>query len=664
MRKLLLAASLVLFFIFTGNVQASNICDYDYVPTYPSVNSTMLLVVPRSTVDTQMGDLVDPSKVVWVVRKVDYSFVDEGSMLKYNDCWVCEFSGKTTDFYGNCGPTPFRTGGSFMLYFTAQDFERMVEFNKTIAIQPEKMASGISVDDSGTVRITADVPINANEVWITLFNAQSGDVIQDFNRTALIKGTYPGRYTMDISSLPVGTYYASFGFRGTGIYGGSVSRFEIASRVVPLSVDTDKGSYWLGEEVEISGQSDYGQVSAVVRFPSGKTSNLGTANVVSKSYNYAFRLMSDYEAGDYKVTVTAGNKTAEKTFSVSKLIIVNPLSLSFSVTDRSSTITKTITVQNTGNSSITLSASSESITNYVDLEFDKTSVAAGSTATLTVTLDPQTLGSDLTGRILIQGGSMVTVPVSVDVSMDITGPVEGPVIKASPAFFSTDNCVVGQAVESSFAIQNTGEGSLDDFNYDLSSSLDGIAEVTLPDSSISPGSTKSLGVKITPTYSSASGSVEVSSNGGTTTLYISLNCADGVSTDAIAELETQVASLKDDFTNAGFDEGAVSSIFYSLDDDLSQASDNLQSGSYAQSKENLMKAQATYDALSAVLAEIGSSGGTPGGGDSSWVTWVVVVVVVVILALVGFFIYSKFGSKLLKKGGGEGEEPYEEEQLI
>jgi len=658
MRKVGLMLAFVSLILLAANVQASNMCNLEHLPSYPSVNSSMLLIIPTLTVQTKLANLSHPMKISYWVVDSYFNVIDEGALLKFNDCWLCEFSGKRGDFYGNCGPTPFRGSGQFRIHFTAKDFSREVEFNKTILIHQEGLAAGVNVDTSGNVKITVDAPTDTNEVWMSLYNADDGKLIQDFNKTDLRVGDYPGRYFMDITSLNVGVYYATFGFRTTTAKtGGGVSKFEIKTKEVELNVQTDSDSYWLGEEVIISGQTKYDQVSASVRFPGGRTESLGTKNVINQQFSYTFKLLNNYDEGNYVVTVNAGGVSAQYSFSVEKVLHVSPTSLSFIVTNQTGTLEKTVTIQNLGNASVSLSASTEGITNYVTLNFDMSTVSPGSTSTLTVRVNPSALSGSVTGRLLISGNSIVTVPVDVSINLALPGNgKDGPEVEISPGFWETDDCMVGDSLAPSFTLQNVGEGELSGFGYALSGDLDDITDVTLPTSSLSAGSFGSVELEITPDKEKISGWVKITSSGGYETVYISLDCVRDLGYD-LSTMQSDVEDLKSQFYDAGFEEDAISSIFYTLDAELEDSVSSMNSGEYAATKASYMSAQARFDTLGNLINEIG---GVPGPApDGSWVTWVVVIVVLIILALVGFILYNKFGSKILGEKGEE--EAYEEE---
>ena len=145
MRKVVLVLAFVSFVLLAGNVRAADVCDVEYLPQYVSANSSALFIVPETTVQSKMHNLSQPMKVTYWIADSDFNVVDEGSLLKFGDCWVCEFSGKFGDFYGSCGPTPFRDSGQYKMYFTGKDFYSEKEFNRTILIHGEQLSAGVNV---------------------------------------------------------------------------------------------------------------------------------------------------------------------------------------------------------------------------------------------------------------------------------------------------------------------------------------------------------------------------------------------------------------------------------------------------------------------------------------------------------------------------------------
>ncbi len=662
MKKTGFLAATILFCLLAGSVHAANICDVDnQLPAYPSVNGSMLLVIPESEVDSRLSSLSEPMKILW--QPVDFEtynyFGFGGSMRRFNGCWICELTGKQADFEGMCGPTPFTKSGQFRVDFRAMDFTHTVEFNRTMVVYAQKMSIGTNIDSDGVVHITADTPTSTKEVWITLYDAEDGDKISNYDKVNLTESQYAGRYLIDIDSLSAGAYYASFGFRTEGgETGGDIVRFEIGSETVELTAKTDKTSYFIGEDVIISGQTKYSQVSASVETPSGKTESLGSNTVVNQQYSFEFHITGS-EDGDYEVTVTAGGKSSKKIFPVEELINVYPLSLTFDVTDFSTILKKNVTILNTGNDSLALSASTEDITSHVTTKFGKTSLAGSSATTLTVTVSPSALATSTAGKVLISAGDDVSIPVDVTLNVNVQGgtTTEGAGIRVSPGLWKEEDCLVNVPVSYTFTVQSLSDAEINDFDYE-STGVE-VTDVTLP-SSVNKDSFGSLTIEVTPETEKTSGTIEITSSGGSAIIYVNMECASDRLEDDISTLESDVDSLKIQFSDAGFEAETINNIFYYLETELDSASSSLESEWYSSAKESYMSSQARYETLDSLISELDSLP-SAGSDDGSWVTWVTVIIVIVILASVGFVLYNKFGSRLFKKGESQDEETIDEE---
>jgi hypothetical protein len=312
-----------------------------------------------------------------------------------------------------------------------------------------------------------------------------------------------------------------------------------------------------------------------------------------------------------------------------------------------------------GNSTLTLSASTQDVTNYVTLKFDKTSLPASSTSTLTVTVNPATLSSSTTGKIVISTGD-VSIPVDVTLELNIqTTVTEGAGITVNPALWAVGDCLVDEVLSDSFTLQNLGESEVTDLDYKASSGVQ-VTGIELPDS-IEADAFESLQLEITPAGEKVSGSVEITSSGGSAKIYVSINCVSKDMEDDILTLQSDVDNLKGDFYDAGFDEDMIAGLFYFLDEELKTASSNIGAEGYNAAKQGYVSAQARYDTLGSFLDELGGGAPTPNGGDNPLFTWAIIAVAVVIIAVLGFLLYSKFGSKIFRKGGGEDEEAIDEE---
>ncbi|MCD6495787.1 MAG: hypothetical protein J7K54_00795 [Candidatus Aenigmarchaeota archaeon] len=659
MSKTGIVAAFVLFLMFAQAASAENICDSQRLPFYPSVNSSMILVIPTSEVSSRLSELSGPVSIGWEARDASLYTVRWGSMHKFGDCWICEFSGTDSNFNGNCGATPFMEGGQYNIYFYADDFSHDIEFNRSMLIYTQRMTTGVNVGDDGVVYITADTPTSTEDVWLTLFNADDGEMVTGFDKVNLTQTPFPGRYTFEINSLSTGRYYAVFGFRTTsGEGGGDLAKFEIESQA--LSLSTDKESYYIGEEIVISGKTTYSQVSASIKTPDGKTESLGTADAINQQYTFVLHSDGTYEEGDYEITATAGGNTAKHTFSLKKLLSVSPLSLTFDIYDTETAVTRNVSIQNLGNDSLSLSSATETLGSYVSTEFGKAALNGLGSTTLSVTINPTSLSESLTGKVIVKAGDTISIPVGVNVNLKTqTGTSqegEGE-IRVTPALWQEDSCIPDSPVSKTFSVQAVGADA-GDFDYDASG-VD-VTDIELPDS-VAKGTYGSIDIEVTPSKINEYGQIVVSSSLGTSTIYVSFKCTEDVSND-LTTLTEDLNELKLSYSEL-FTDNDVGNIFSFINNNIDSATSSLETGDYAAAHEYYQSAKARYETLDSLLEYIKNTAPAGGGEGSPVVTWIIVIIVLAVLGVLGYVAYTKYGSKLLKKGESAPEDEDVDEEL-
>lgn len=666
MSKTVFLVAAVLFFLLAGNVRADNICDLTKLPPHPSVNSSMLFIIPTTEVNnnvTKLYTLSDPIRLHWDLREMSLKYLGTGTMDKFGDCWICEFSGKGAGFNGECGPTPFKTSGNFLMDFFANDFDTSLEFNRSnFLIHSETTDSGINIDSEG-LHITVDTPPNLLELpTMTIYDAEDGEMLDLFDEVNLTARPSPGRYFIDIESLEAGTYYISVDFTtAAGQSGGELFKIVITEEDVQLTAETDKESYLIGETVEITGQTRYPQVTATVRSPSGTIGTLGTVDASDGEYAHLFHITGEDE-GDYEVTVNSGSDSLKVTFGVDgKVIDVDPLSLTFVAYDLTTELNKYISINNTGGSTATLSIITEGILGKAETTLGDSALSAGSGTTLTVTVDPSTLTDARTsGTIHIKTGD-VTIPVEVIIDLDLPPATSGGEnLRITPAFWDVEDCMVGEDVTKSFTVVNTGDPEISGFDYTYNSDS---GEIEVSDTTTFPDSvgdaSRTANLVITPGTMTASGNVEVDSSGGSAKIYITTDCVSQGIHDDVSDLESDIETLILDFDDANYDSTTIDDLFLGVIEDLGVVKTSLESGDYSYAKETYASARARLETLQDVYFTTGT---LPPEEAPDFMLWIYVIIVVVIVALVGFLVFTKFRGKLFK-GGGEGEGAVEDEEL-
>ncbi len=665
MRKALFALAVALFlsFMVPALSQAADICEQDTVPYYPSYNSSMLLIIPTDEVSSWMAGLSVPLEVKWELSdSITHDPLDWGSMNKFGDCYVCEFS-SSPSFDASCGPTPFTHAGSYDMEFFANDISGDAYFNRTGFTMYPKTIESITIniiDNDVHVNLYAPMSVEAS---VNLYDAQTGKLL-DVN-LSVDASVYTGAFLIAILDLPVGEYYAEFGTKtSTGARGGSLSKFEIAPADVELEVSTDKTKYWIGESVVITGKTKYAAVSGSVNIPGGTTIPLERKAVTDGEFMYEFPLLKSYAPGNYTITMETTTATDQATIEVRKLFDIDNGKDKLALTlGPSETVEQNITISNEVNASITLAATVEDIGDYVDARFTKNTIGGNSATDLMLSIDPSGLTGTKTGKILVSSAAYgVVIPIDVSLTVQ-AGPAECPPVEAgelevSPALWVVDECLAGETLNRTFTIKNNGDSDMTSFSYKATDIE--VEGYDFPDKLV-PGVPGSLELSVrTGPSGKASGSVQIKGGDSTQDVYISLSCAVDKSVE-LDLLQSDVDSLKSSFEESGFSDTSVGFIFSPIDEALDSSSEDMNSGDYALAEQEYLAASSMYQSLSAVYSEIGSA-----GGDSSGATGVIVILVIALVGVVGFLVYDKLGGKLFKKAGSQpsgegGEETYEEE---
>jgi hypothetical protein len=207
-------------------------------------------------------------------------------------------------------------------------------------------------------------------------------------------------------------------------------------------------------------------------------------------------------------------------------ISVSPTSLSFSQTVNTTSSAQTVTVSNTGNATLTVSG--VSLTGADATQFSQTnncsSVAAGSSCTISVTFNPTSAGSK-SASISISHNASGSPTTSSLVGTGIAAGVASPVISVSPTSISFGS----QAVNATSAaqvitIRNTGSASLVVTSITSTDITQFPGSQTCTAANIAPNATCSISVSFKPSSSGAkNATVSITHNASGSPSTISLS---------------------------------------------------------------------------------------------------------------------------------------------
>lgn len=655
-RTALVAAIFTLVMLPSGAL-AAGICDSPSatIPHYPSLNSSMLLIIPASDVSYWFGGLSPPMKVRWDVHDEWFTPIPwaAGSMAKFGSCYVCEFSGSPS-FDASCGPTPFTTeyGNEYNITFIANDFNEEKTFDRSILMHPDQFR-GILIDigEDGKVQATADPPaVPMADVSMDIYDASTG--LRSNASGSMEEGDY-GRYTKDIEGLKPGVYYADFSFRTSeGKAGGDLRKFTI-SPVSGFTVEPEKASYWIGEKMQITGISGYPKVKLSLLLNDNTVATQEKA-VADGRYDAEFQLEKTYLKGNYTVAAEYGTNKVEKPVEVKELFTLSKVTHTFTFFDSSSKLSENVTVRNAVNDSINLTVSTD-LGSFLVPSLAKSGLGPFTTTTLTLAANPTGLPSaGKSGKVTVLT-SDGKVAISMDVSLVSNAAcpqcpaASSPAIEVSPSLWEKKKCVAGDTIEETFTITNRGAGALGGFSLSSADFNVNEEKTSLPSGSIAAGGTGNAVVSLVAEDGLKSGYLELSSGSSRARIYVVTSCAYDNTID-VETLRGNFDALYVSFTESGFSDDKVDALMGDVEYDLGNAESYAASGDFAAAAQSYAKASAGYDALESAYDEIGSGGSGDGG-------LLVMMLSVALVAVLGILFYVMFGAKLLKgKAAGGGEE--------
>jgi len=196
---------------------------------------------------------------------------------------------------------------------------------------------------------------------------------------------------------------------------------------------------------------------------------------------------------------------------------VAPSSLTFGNIATGTSTTQTVTLANTGTTSVSVSQISETGAGFTATGFTlPLTLASGASTSFTVTFDPTTTGS-LSGSVTITStaaNSPATIPLA--------GTGVQPQISVIPASVSFSNVTVGATNTQSVTIQNTGTSNLTVNQGTLAGTGFTLTGLAVP-LSVAPGTSFVFTIGFTPaSASSFSGSLTLVNNSPTSPLVVAL----------------------------------------------------------------------------------------------------------------------------------------------
>jgi len=228
-------------------------------------------------------------------------------------------------------------------------------------------------------------------------------------------------------------------------------------------------------------------------------------------------------SGNVAITSNASNASLNIPLSATVVtagsLTSNPSSVSFGSVLTGSSTPSTVTLTNSGGSSITISSATVSGTGYSLSGMSvPATIAAGNTATFTVTLAPQNAGTATGSAVITSNASNGTLTIPLTATVTAPGSVS-----PSPSSVSFGNVVVGNTQLVSETLKNPGGSSITVSQATITGSAYTISGLSLP-LTLSAGQSFTFGINFAPTTTGTNtGSLLIVSNAAVPNLTLALS---------------------------------------------------------------------------------------------------------------------------------------------
>jgi len=286
--------------------------------------------------------------------------------------------------------------------------------------------------------------------------------------------------------------------------------------------------------VSVSAASASGAVFSLSGFSAG-TLNPGATSSFTVKFSPA---TSGSASGSVSVTSNAPGSPLTISLSGSgtatqSQLTINPSSVAFNNVNVGSNASQTVTLTNTGNAALNITAATITGSGYT-MTLAPTTVAAGANTTFTVQFAPASEGS-LTGSISITSnapGSPATIALS-GTGLQALG-------SANPSSVTFGGVVVGSSNSSVITLKNNGNATLSFSQVGVAGSGFSISGLTTS-STIAAGATLNFNAVFSPaSANSSTGSIALTTNGSPAQIAISLT---GTGTAATQSLSASPSTL-------------------------------------------------------------------------------------------------------------------------
>ncbi len=599
-----------------------------------SANSSFILRADPNT-------LARPIRITWSVIGGGERAV--GSFPLVDGSGVCYFS--NTDENSTCGPSPFVSAGEQQLYVNVITPSGTVNATKTLNVSGIQIPMNLIdvVDNTIYLRVGGEMGSD----YTLSYQIFNGDLDLVVSERPLTYDPVGGRHVANHTFSDTGVYYVFLRAEKGGNSGSNVYRVYLPSSDY-VNIGSEQDTYWLGENVVISGDASQ-PVSGEMRFPNGtKISNFVPTMDPDGSFSRTITSESSWPEGNYTVRV---NTPVEKTvsFILKDLLEVVPSSVSDRI-NRSDDYGKTLTIQNLRDVTVNLSYTTTGDIRSSHVSLSNSSLGHKDTCRLEI--DIPDVQKNMEGSVrLITSDIELTIPVEVLVEekkeecppCDCPSAGEGGVLSVVTSdggkmisLESVENSEITRTIK----IRNTGSSGISSLSFSAGGELSFIeSDINLDFSGVTVGAgdTEEVELTIAP-YSSGTyyGPLTISGGGGSDSVYLHLS----IYQDMYSDIQNSMDKL------SGMRSSLPSGLYTVIGTYLDDADSSYTLENYQEAKNSLDKANVLMGTAETVNLSSG------GGFDP---TLLIVVVIIIVIAVVAFFFLKKMRSAPSEEEYGEDE---------
>jgi len=298
----------------------------------------------------------------------------------------------------------------------------------------------------------------------------------------------------------------------------------------------------------------------------------------------------------------------------------------------------------------------ENLSDYIEITLEKTELAPNETAYFSVKISNVTKAMEINGRFKIWNDTDVVGYIKTNISVSVIreGDEGIEVSYVSDILEITPEPIISKqsinSISKDFILTNHGTSAITNIGYSVSSSLQNVADVIVPDY-IPAGGDGTITVTLSPfTTGTRKGVISINTSAGTKHILVDVTFYANISPD----IEQKIAEVEDmsvpDF---------LEDILYTIKTDLEDAKIYFENGDYETAENRYSTALAKLSVISEVsdisdMTDITTTPTTP--SQTPDMTGILILILIIII-VVGAFVYMK---KIRKQKPEEGEELIEE----